>query len=181
MIQKLLEIEKTTVLPNEGIKGDTEEDELQKDESLYTVESFQDDTGSCSEDSVGSKDDLEATDVPESATNAETTSLNTKSMGSNPVDACVINLTEYSVELGNIGFENMANAADDETMTSEKTNLQAALVYVDLVEEGTGTQLDAAEPLIEKPKEIDPLLNQDELDNTSEIEEHTKIEQVEES
>ncbi|KAF3436112.1 hypothetical protein FNV43_RR23204 [Rhamnella rubrinervis] len=134
VIQKLLEIEKTTLLPNEEIKGDTEEDEPQKDESLYTVESFQDDTGSFSDHSVGSKDDLVATNVPESATNVETTSLNTKSMDGNPVDTCVINLTEYSMELGNIGFENIATAADDETKTSEKTNLQAALFSVDLVE-----------------------------------------------
>lgn len=140
MIQKLLEIEKTTVLPNEGTKGDIEEDVPQNDESLYVVDSFQNNTGSVSEDSVGSKDDLVSTNVPEGATDAETTLLNMKSMDNNPSDTCVTNLTESSMELGNFRFDSIANAADDETKAMGSANLQTAPLSVDLVEERTSTR-----------------------------------------
>ncbi|KAH7517419.1 exocyst complex component EXO84B [Ziziphus jujuba] len=107
VIRKLLEIEKATILPNEESHS-VLGDETPKDKSTDAADSYQDDIRSFSENSLGANHDLEATSEAEIGSVAETTASDDG---------------------------NATNAADDETEIVEKTDIAAAVLSVDLVEE----------------------------------------------
>lgn len=107
VIRKLLEIEKATILPNEESQS-VLGDKTPKVKSTGAADSYQDDIRSFSENSLGANHDLEATSEAEIGSVAETTASDDG---------------------------NATNAADDETEIVEKTDIAAAVLSVDLVEE----------------------------------------------
>lgn len=67
VIQKLLEIEKATILPNEEAQSVFGDEPPNKDKSMDAAESYEDDSVCFLEKSLGSSHDLEATNEPETA------------------------------------------------------------------------------------------------------------------
>ena len=158
-IIKLLGIEKRDVLPNDNPIGILEE-KSHENQSEYVSDSLQDDARSYYEDSMESGDDIEGINSSEDAVHAGRTEFSPLGrllylLGEDDGSAysTAMNSTDSSVEIEDIVFKKVVNAARKGYRIIEKTDLPATL-SVDFVgeyskvrvftEEGTSRQVHVA-------------------------------------